>query len=75
MSRKYIKPIAKDFNELGVTSGSCFSGLDERNPSNRCLSGQTAIPTCSNGDTVFPIAPCANGDFAGLSCYNGTLAG
>lgn len=75
MNHKYTKPITKDLAGVSITSGSCFSGLDERDVTGACNPGGDAIGGCGAGATVFPVNPCSQGNFAGLSCYTGILAG
>jgi len=73
---KYSKPIARDLNEMSISSGSCFSGLDERTVGDCAATGLNAYSTCGGGTTVYPPVLCLpTGGFAGQSCISGTVAG
>lgn len=75
MSKKYIKPMARNVAKVQISSGSCLSGSGETQMGNCSVSGANALFNCGGGGNVLPFSGCTDGGAAGGGCVNGTNAG
>jgi len=78
---KYVKPIARELNDVPFATGACASGAIVNQWCNGgysnvgpCSEGTTAGQGCNNGGSPSAFTPCAGGTGA-TNCGTGTYAG